>query len=112
MGFGIFAIIVGLFSFFTGVAFDEVNIFLVIMGVIFTGIGVIIVYFSSQFRASEQEINDPDRKEKAFEKWISENLSQYNISKDDMKYLNTADKYYFFKPDMKKFIFINYKGEY
>lgn len=111
MGFIVFMIIVGFFLIIVGLI-EPITIGMIIFGIILGGIGVVLLIAVNRERDGMNIIHDTARKEKVFQEWLSEKFGEYSISKDDLKYLYTADKYYIFKPDLGKFIFINYRGIY
>jgi len=94
------------------VSLQPVSLFGIILGIIIFGIGVLIAKVSGIRIEGNQQINDPDRKGEAFENWIAENLIEYDVSIDNLEYLYTGEKYYIYKPEIKKFIFIQYSGKY
>jgi hypothetical protein len=111
MVLGILFIIVGVFLIFVGFL-EPISIFSIIFGIVFAGIGGIVVKISAMSIQEKKIINNPERKEKAFQKWISENMAEYNVSREDMKHLHSGEKYYIFKPEIKKLIFIEYNPKY
>jgi hypothetical protein len=117
MGIGVGLLVLGLLFFFSGISFygeygDAGSIFLIVGGVIFSLLGGFGIYF--QLKDSEQlkEINNSDRQTEAFTNWIVENLSEYNVSFNDLKPLYTGGRYYIFNRENMKLIFINYRAGY
>ncbi|MFB4167304.1 hypothetical protein [Virgibacillus sp. JSM 102003] len=99
MQMALFALLIG-FSFIIFGFFGPISIGIIIFGFILGGIGVVLGSFSITNSNVDYLLNDPKRIDEAFKKWISEKLSEYNIVRDDMKYLHTANKYYILKPDI------------
>ncbi|WP_375088845.1 DUF308 domain-containing protein [Peribacillus sp. RS7] len=109
MEMGILFIVIGVLLLFGGVALGLIIFF--ILGIVFTGIGIIMVKFSTKGSSRKKEISNPNTVEEEFQKWISKSLSQYNVSRNDMKRLY-GNKYYVIKPKLKKFIYIDYSAYY
>lgn len=91
---------------------DASSIVILIAGLVFTPIGFLGVKFVNLTNEEKRIVNDPERKENAFQKWISDNLEEYNVSMEDIVSLETGNRYYILKPEIKKFIFFKYRGRY
>lgn len=91
------------------------NMLWTFIGVILLPIGALGTYssFAKDVEVNNTEAIDPvKQKEEQFQNWISEKLSEYNVSFDDLKYLYTTNKYYIINPDTMKFIFIDFSSNY
>ncbi|MGG1398970.1 hypothetical protein ABE288_14370 [Bacillus salipaludis] len=109
MCLGVGLIILG--CFFLIVAFlGEVSVFLLILGILCLVIGILMAMFSAKgFKRSIESLN-PQRVEDEFQQWISSStLKEYDInSKNDLQFLHTANKYYAVKPELMKFVYLDY----